>query len=191
MQTFWILLVIKFKWLLIGIEGRSSLQLWLVLVSAFLLLGRIGWMLTRSQFGSLVFLWNVFVTCHCVEVEGSSKGFEFCFDFHFPTLPPRAQSSGIFLRKLIVFQPNCLIKFSIIVVDFVKKNSCIGKNLVAIINSQTRRHNRSNDFSIISWPTAIWSGIWFASSYFLFGLHVPHLHLPVEISKSSQTDKTT
>lgn len=78
-----------------------------------------------------------------------------------------------------------------IIICLVKENACIRENFIAIIDSQPRSDDSCNEFSVVRRPATIRWWIWFAGSNFLFDSHVPNLHFSIEVSKASETDKSS
>jgi hypothetical protein len=77
----------------------------------------------------------------------------------------------------------------VVVVSFVKKSSCVGEDLVAIVDSQPGSHDGGNDFSVVHRPSTIGRRVGLAGSNFLFDAHIPDFHFSTEISEPSETEK--
>ena len=60
-----------------------------------------------------------------------------------------------------------------VVASFVKKGSCVGEDLVAIVDSQPGSHDGGDNFPVVHRPGTIGRRVGLAGSNFLFDAHIP------------------
>lgn len=76
-----------------------------------------------------------------------------------------------------------------VVVGLVKKDPSVRENFVAIVDAESGGENSCEKFSVIGGPLAMRGRVRLANTHAGSGLHVPNLHLPVQVAKPCQTDK--
>ena len=147
-------------------------------------------MLSGCQLLPLLLLGSVALVEN-VEVERCAKGFELRLLLHLPSaLAAWTQPPRIFLRgEAVGLDPDCLVELGVVVVGLVKLHPCVGENFVAVVDSETRGEDSSDEFSILWRPLTVRGGVGLTGPNLLPGLCVPYIHFSVEIAEPCKADQ--